>query len=90
MGAARTPLLNTAADGLADAWVLERAVAETTEKAPLLAEHLEAVKGVVGGDDLLILGLKTSILETAVKLKGKTHVASSDFRNAVLGSIARK
>ena len=90
MGAARTPLLNTAADGLADAWVLERAVAETTEKAPLLAEHLEAVKGVVGGDDLLILGLKTSILETAVKLKGKTHMASTDFRNAVLGSIALK
>ncbi|MBL9175133.1 MAG: hypothetical protein JNL10_16460, partial [Verrucomicrobiales bacterium] len=90
MGAARTPLLNTASDALTDAWVLERAVADTTEKAPLLAEHLGEISGVVAGDDLLILGLKTSILETASKLGGKTHMASTDFRNAVLGSIELK
>ncbi|MBN8249925.1 MAG: hypothetical protein J0L84_21095, partial [Verrucomicrobia bacterium] len=89
-GAGRTPLLNTVQEGLADAWVLERAVADTTEKAPLLTEHLGQAAGVVAGDDLLILGLKTSILETASKLGGKTHMASTDFRNAVLGSIALK
>ena len=90
--AGRTPLLNTVQEGLADAWVLERAVADTTEKAPLLAEHLGelAAAGVASGDDLLILGLKTSIVETAAKLGGKTHMTATDFRNAVLGSISLK
>lgn len=79
--AGRTPLLNTVQEGLADAWVLERAVADTTEKAPLLAEHLGelAAAGVASGDDLLILGLKTSIVETAAKLGGKTHMTATDF-----------
>jgi RHS repeat-associated protein len=84
----KSPLLNTAAEGLPKPWLLERARADVTASAtPLIAERVGKFAVEAGSEPVLVLGLKKSIERTAELIGGKTHMASSDFRSAVRGSI---